>query len=83
MQNEGGHSDAIHNIRCRGAGVVINRAGEAAIVGSNLVIKFAESGHAAQARSFKHFGKQFCFGAETATQLPDEIIFVQTIAAVV
>lgn len=83
VQNEGGHGDAIYNIRCRGSGIVINCAGKTAIVSGNLVIKFAKSGHAAEARSLKYLREKSCLGAEPPTQLPNEIIFVQTIAAVV
>src|SRR6266478_1629870 len=66
VQNEGGHGDAIYNIRCRGSGIVINCAGKTAIVSGNLVIKFAKGVHTTQTRGLEYFGKQSCFGAETS-----------------
>src|ERR1700674_1463999 len=83
VQNESGDGDAIHHVRRSGARVIINCASKAAVVSCNLVIKFAQSGHTAQTRSLEYFGKQSRFGSKTATQLPNEIIFVEAIAATV
>src|SRR5205085_5833718 len=73
VQNEGGDGDAIYHVRRSGALVIIHCAGKAAVVSGNLVIKFAKSGHTAQTRSLEYLGKQSCFRAKTATQLPNEV----------
>src|SRR5207245_470213 len=65
VQNEGGHGDAIYNIRCRGSGIVINCAGKTAIVSGNLVIKFAKSGNAAEARSLINLREKSSRGDDT------------------
>ena len=81
LQDERGHGDAVDHMRGGGAVIVVVGAGESAIECGDPVVKFAQAADAAEARSVERAGKQAGLGAQPALQLPQEILFVQAVAA--
>ncbi len=67
--------------RGAGAGVVVVGAGEAGIGRGDLVVEATHAPHAGELREIVTAGKRFSLAAHALPEVPDEVPFIETIAA--
>src|SRR5262249_16348916 len=83
VNDQGGNGNAIDQVRCRGARVIVVGAGESAVVSSNTLVEETEAGYAPHARHVEMPGKRGDFAFQPAIQLQQKIPFINAVGGLV
>src|ERR1700683_1597433 len=79
MDNQLGPREVTDQVGSGSSGVIVIRAGEAAVVSGHSIIKLSQRFYSAQTRSIEVSGEQTHLAAKSPKQLQQEIVFVNPV----